>query len=66
MTPKWPNSVEKALRASHCELEPPENGPLVHPFPERVDKRPFWHEKVQGKGGLRDHFLGVLARNVKL
>ena len=29
MTPKWLESVEKALKASHCELEPPENGLLV-------------------------------------
>ena len=34
---KWVKSVENPLKAEHYELKAPENGLLVHPFPERVD-----------------------------
>ena len=36
--PKWPKSVEKALRASHCELEPPENGLLGNSHISSLEK----------------------------
>ena len=38
------------------------NGLLAHPFRAKMVSCPSF----QGKGGLRDHFLGVLAHNVKL
>ena len=52
MTPKWPKSVKKSLKAEHCMLKALENGLSGHPFPERMAKRPFKRPFV---GWLRAH-----------
>ena len=38
------------------------NDLLAHPFSAKMVSCP----PLQGQGGLRDHFLGVLAHSVKL